>query len=172
MKRSRGYTLVEVVVSLSIFGVFLAIAFALTADIRKWEKRLPVNFVRNPSVISVVARMRRDVLDAQVPPGRTSIYVNEHDGYTNGPQTLIFQTWTGTSAETVVWDLREAGVARRISYRVGVRSQWVSRGLPPDLKFALDAVSFSERPYGVRFLAKDGDGQLAIDQILQPRAHD
>lgn len=172
MKRQRGYTLMEVVVALSIFGVMLVIAFALTADMRKWEKRLPVNFVRNPSVISVVARMRRDVLDAHIPPGKTSIYVTEFKEFKNGEQTLIFESWTGASAQTIIWDFTEPGVAKRISYNVGVRSQWISRGLPPDMKFEIDAVKFEGRPYGVRFRAKDDDGQLAIDQILQPRTHE
>lgn len=172
MKRARGFTLLEVAVAMAIFGMFLVVAFTLTSEMRSWEKRLPVNFMRNPQIISVIARMRRDVLD--VLPFNGKIYLPSHDGYTNGPKTLIIQTVLPTGLQIIVWDLTEAGVAKRVSYNVGVRSQWAARGLP--LEFTanaeFDAVKFPDRPYGVRIKAKDSNGQLAIDQILQPRTHD
>ena len=75
-RRERGFTLLEVIVAMSIFGVFLYIVFSLTSDMRGWEKRLPVNFMRNPQVMSVVARMRRDVMDLH-PPESDRIYVDK-----------------------------------------------------------------------------------------------
>jgi prepilin-type N-terminal cleavage/methylation domain-containing protein len=168
----RGFTLLEVVVSMSIFATFLVLAFTLTSEMRRWEKKLPVNFIRNPQIISVIARMRRDVLDVQV-PGNGKIYLPEYQGYMNGPKTLIIETGLPTGVQTVIWDFSEAGVARRVSYNVGVRSEWVARGVPPEFSAGvdIDAVEFAGRPYGVRLKAKDGNGTLAIDQILQPRAH-
>ena len=173
MRRSRGFTLLEVAIAMAIFGMFLVVAFSLTSDMRKWEKRLPVNFMRHPQVMSVIARMRRDVLDVQVPPPPNKrIYLKSHDGYTSGEQTLILQTILPDGLHIVVWDFTEAGVARRISYDVGDKSQWIARGLPPELDLELEAVEFPNRPYGVRLKAKDSNGQLAIDQIFQPRAHE
>lgn len=171
MRRQRGFTLLEVAVAMAVFGIFLVIAFTLTSEMRGYEKKLPVNFMRNPQIISVIARMRRDVLD--VLPFNGKIYLPEHDGYTNGPKTLILQTVLPSGLQIVVWDLTEPGVAKRISYNVGVKSQWIARGLPPDFSAnaVIDAVEFSGRPYGVRIKAKDSNGQLAIDQILQPRTH-
>jgi prepilin-type N-terminal cleavage/methylation domain-containing protein len=166
--RPRGFTLLEVAVAMSIFGVFLIVALTLTSEMGGWEKKLPVNFMRHPQVISVIARMRRDVLDVQVPPNG-NIYLKEHDGYVNGSQTLIIQTVLPTGLQTVVWDFTEPGVAKRISYNVGVKSQWVARGMPGS--FEIGSVEFRGRPYGVRLLAEDSNGQLAIDQILQPRTH-
>lgn len=173
MRRQRGFTLLEVAVAMAVFGIFLIVAFTLTSEMRAYEKKLPVNFMRNPQIISVIARMRRDVLD--VLPFNNKIYLPKHDGYENGPKTLILQTvMPNGGLHVVVWDLREPGVAKRISYNVGVKSQWAARGLPieftADVEF--DAVEFPGRPYGVRIKAKDGNGRLAIDQILQPRAHD
>jgi prepilin-type N-terminal cleavage/methylation domain-containing protein len=173
LRRQRGFTLLEVAVAMAVFGVFLIVAFTLTSEMRAYEKKLPVNFLRHPQVISVIARMRRDVLD--VLPFSGKLYLPNHDGYVNGPKTLIMQTILPTgNLQIVVWDLTEPGVAKRISYNVGEKSEWIARGLPPeftaDVEF--DAVEFPGRPYGVRIKAKDGNGKLAIDQILQPRTHD
>lgn len=161
-------------ISMTIFGIFLAIAFTLTAEMRKWEKRLPVNYMRNPQIISVIARMRRDVLDAQIPPSQDTIYVNDHDGYVNGLKTLIMQTQLPSGLQIVVWDLSESGVVRRVSYNVGVKSEWVARGVPPDFSNGaeFDSVQFAGRVDAVRLIAKDSNGRIAIDQILQPRAYE
>lgn len=172
-RRQHGYTLLEVIISMTIFGTFLAIAFTLTAEMRRWEKRLPVNFMRHPQIMNVLARMRRDVQDVQVLPGQP-IYKNEHDGYVMGDKTLIIQTLMPSGLQTVVWDFSEEGVARRVAYNVGVKSQWVARGVPPEFSMGVDieAVEFPGRPYGVRLVAKDSNGLIAIDQILQPRAYE
>lgn len=170
--RQRGFTLLEMIVSMSIFATFLVLAFTLTSEMRRWEKKLPVNFIRNPQIISVIARMRRDVLDVQVPPNG-KIYLDEYKDFVNGKQTLIIETQLPTGLQTVIWDFSESGVARRISYNVGAKAEWLARGLPPEFSSGvdIDAVKFAGRPYGVRLTAKDGNGKLAIDQILQPRAH-
>lgn len=156
---------------MTIFGTFLAIAFALTAEMRRYEKRLPVNFMRHPQIISVIARMRRDLLDVQISANKV-LYVPEHDGYVNGPKTLIIEAGLTTGSQIVVWDFSEPGVVRRVSYNVGVKSEWVARGVPPEFSPEIDSVKFAGRPYGVRLIAKDSNGRIAIDQILQPRAYE
>ncbi|MDP9190719.1 MAG: hypothetical protein M3P06_03345 [Acidobacteriota bacterium] len=160
---------------MTIFAIFLAIAFTLTAEMRKWEKRLPVNFMRHPQIISVIARMRRDVLDAQLPPApKDTIYLDDHDGFVNGEKILILQTQLPEGLQIVVWDLSQVGVVRRISYNVGAKSAWVARGIPPEFSVGvkLDSVKFDDRLYAVRLIAKDSNGRTAIDQILQPRAYE
>jgi hypothetical protein len=160
-------------ISMTIFAIFLAIAFTLTAEMRKWEKRLPVNFMRHPQIISVIARMRRDVLDVDILSNK-AIYIDKHDGYVNGAKTLILQTGLQTGIQTIVWDFSEPGLVRRVSYNVGVKSEWVARGVPHEFSFGaeIDAVQFEGRPFGVRLIAKDSNGNVAIDQILQPRAYE
>lgn len=157
---------------MTIFGIFLAIAFGLTAEMRRYEKRLPVNFMRHPQIISVIARMRRDVQDVNIASNQP-IYV-EHDGYVNGPKTLVIQSGLETGTQIVVWDFSEPGVVRRIAYNVGVKSEWVARGVPPEFSVGtkVEAVKFAGRPYGVRLIARDTNGRIAIDQILQPRAYE
>lgn len=171
-RRERGFSLLEVAISLAVFGIFLAIVFTLTSEMRDWEKRLPINFMKNPQVMSVLARIRRDVLDVQVPPNGT-IYLDEWDGYKNGPKILIIETLLPTGLQKIVWDFTEPTVVKRIAYNVGVPTTWVAHGLPPEFTSGveLDAVKFESRVYGVRLIAKDSNGKIAIDQILQPRAH-
>lgn len=160
----------ELVVTMTIFGIFLMIVCTLTLEMRGNEKRYPVNFMQHPQVISVLGRMRRDVLDSfgvDPYPGGTP------DGkYTQSPKTLIVQTIIGGGAQTIVWDFSHAGEVHRVAYNVGVTTEWVARGLPPDFAGTIDAVETPGHPFGVRITAVDKDKRLAIDQYLQPRAHE
>lgn len=167
--RQRGYSVLEAIVAMAIFGMFLAVLFTLTAEMRDYEKRLPVNFHRHPQVIAVLTRVRRDVLDAH---GRTP-YRKQHGEYTSSDKVLILETVAPTGGvETVVWDFRSAGEVRRISYAVGMPSQWIARGLPVELaQLEIDAVKTDDdAAWATRIMARDSEGRLAIDTILQPRA--
>ena len=72
----------------------------------------------------------------------------------------------------MIWDFSKPGEVLRRSYNVGVKTDWVARGVPPEFAVEIEAVKFAGRPYGVRIVAKDQEGRVAIDQILQPRAHE
>ena len=174
----RGFSLLETVFAISIFGIFIIILVTLTAEMRGNDKRYPVNFMRHPQMIAVVSRLRRDVLDATLydsgvtPPRKTPMYTATVGGYSQSPQTLILYSIQPTGfAETVVWDFSVAGVATRKSFSVGAQvSEWVARGLPSQI--TIDTWEIPDRPYAVRVQAKDQAGLLAIDQIFQPRSHD
>jgi type II secretory pathway pseudopilin PulG len=172
--RQRGYTLVEVAVMMTVFGALLAIFFVLTAEMRKWEKRLPVNYMRHPQVASVMMRVRRDVLDASVAAGGP--YPPKFGTFEQGPKVLIIDTiLPNGTIQTVVWDFSENTVVRRHAYTNEMKTEtWTARGLPPDFLSTteISAVEFADRPFGVRITAKDSNGKTAIDQILQPRSHD
>lgn len=168
-RAQRGYSLIEVVVAMAIFVTFLAVVFILTAEMRSWEKRLPMNMHKHPQVSAVLARIRRDVLDAH----GSKPYRNTHDGYTMNEKVLILETvHENGGVRTIVWDFREPTVVRRVSYNVGARTEWVARGLPHD--FASVELQAEDVPnakaWGVRIQAKDANGRLAIDQIYVPRA--
>ena len=173
-QRQRGFSLLEVTIAMTVFGVFLVVFFMLTAEMRDWEKRLPVNLMRNPQIAGVLGRMRRDVQDAWIPFGKTP-YVNEHDGFSmSSPNTIILNVMQSTGGnQIIVWDFNTPGVARRIAYNVGFKNEWRAAGLPEDFakNFTIGAVELNDRPYGVRITMKDDHGRVAIDQILQPRTH-
>ena len=167
VRRERGFTLLETVFALAIFGILIFILTVMTAEMRGNDKRYPLNYMRHPQVSSVLSRMRRDVLDATQGP----MYPVSVASYTQTKETLIIYVMQPSGfAETVVWDFSVPGVATRKSFNVGAQvSQWIARGLPS--QFTIDIFEIPGRPYGVRVQARDKAGQLAIDQIFQPRAH-
>ncbi len=169
MVRQRGYSLLEVIFAMAIFGMLCAVLFILTAEMRFYEKRLPINMHKNPQVIAVLSRLRRDVLDA----ASRQAYRKTHDGYESSEKVLIIDTMVpGGGQRTVVWDFRTPREVRRREYQVGVHQDWVSRGLPVDFSnVEVDAVKITPgSAWATRIVAKDGSGRIAIDTILQPRA--
>jgi prepilin-type N-terminal cleavage/methylation domain-containing protein len=166
VKRERGFTLMEIVVVLAIFGVFLWIVVILTADMRTWEKRMPVNFMTHPQISAVISRLRRDVQDATNP-----YYRDSYSTYTMSEKTLIvYRLQQSGTAETVVWDFSTDGQVTRhaLTDIAGETSAWTARGTPT---FRITDFPIPYHPDSVRIQAFDKDGKLAIDQIFQPRAH-
>jgi prepilin-type N-terminal cleavage/methylation domain-containing protein len=165
-RRQRGYSLLEVVVAMTIFGIVLAILFQLTAEMRYWEKRLPVNMYKHPQIIAVLARLRRDVQDSLR-------YENAFDGYTSSEQVLIVETVnTKGGVDKVIWDFRTPREVHRREYSAGkFEGEWVARGVPA--AFTVAALKTRESAaWAARITAKDTKGRLAIDTILQPRAEE
>ena len=175
----HGFTLMEAVMTLAIFGIFIFIFVTLTAEMRGYDKRYPVNFMKHPQVTAVLSRMRRDVWDATLYKSLdesgemvdTPMYPEDVDDYSQSDKTLIVYSIQASGfAQTVVWDFSVPGEARRLSYNVGVVvSDWRARGLPGT--FTIGTYEIPNRPYAVRMKAFDGAGTLAIDQIFQPRSH-
>lgn len=167
-RRERGYSMLEIVVVLAVFGVFLYVVVSLTAEMRRQEKKYPVNFLANPDVNSVLTRLRRDVYD-------TKVYYDEYAGVKSSDQVLWVDTITeaGTS-EVVMWDFRTAGEAHRRVYnsaQVQV-SEWVTHGVP------IFAVTQTDGPHGTNpievraiDISDPKHPKLSIDEIITPRPH-
>lgn len=161
--RSRGYTLLEVVVALAVFGIFIFILVEITAEMNANEKRNPVNFMAHPQVAAVLSRMRRDVWDSIDYPASV-------DKYEQSPKVLILDVLReeGTS-EKVVYDFTTPGEVHRLSFAVGAQtSEWVARGLP---EFRIGDYQVPSNGDAVRIQATDKKGNLAVDQIFRPRPH-
>jgi prepilin-type N-terminal cleavage/methylation domain-containing protein len=164
VRRERGYTMMEVVIAMAIFGIALWIVVILTAEMRANEKRYPVNFMENPEVSSVMARIRKDVFD-------TKYYPSEFQGFEQTPKTLILYTLTQSGfGETVIWDFRTKGDVHRKSFNATQQvADWVAHGLP---NFSIDTYELSTGQDAVRVTAVDDNNKLAIDEIFVPRPHD
>ncbi|HEV8434670.1 MAG TPA: prepilin-type N-terminal cleavage/methylation domain-containing protein [Thermoanaerobaculia bacterium] len=162
----KGFTLMEIVVSLSIFGTFIIISALLTKEMMGYEKKLPIDFLANPQVSAVISRLRRDVEDATAP-----YYPDKFENYTQTESTLILYSLDeNNQARTIVWDFTDPSLVRRRAYNVGIlANEWVARGLP---KLSINAYEVPDHAYSVRVQAVDQHGILAIDQIFQPRPHE
>lgn len=166
MKRERGYSLLEVIVAMTVFLGFVFLVSTLSLEMRRVEKQFPINFMVHPQVSAVVSRMRRDVLDATTP-----YYPSNYQTYTQSPKTLILYSLQASGfAQTVVYDFSTPGEVRRRTFSVGaMTSDWVARGVP---KFIVTDFPLPNHPTSVRIQAFDQKGALAIDQIFQPRPHE
>ena len=164
VRRARGFTLMEVVFTIAIFGVFLLIIVSLTMNMRKNEEKYPVNFMTHPEVASVIARLRKDVFD-------TKYYPAAFQGYSQSNKTLLLYTLrTSGFAETVVYDFRTNGEVHRKAFNAtSLSSDWVARGVPT---FEIGDYKVLTGQDAVRIKAYDKNGKLAIDEIFLPRAHD
>lgn len=162
--RERGFTLMEIVVAMAVFGVFLMILVQLTADMTFYEKKYTVNFMAHPQAAAVVSRLRRDVADATPP-----YYPETVEAYSQTPKTLLLDIMEAGGVKHVVWDFRTKGEVHRISYNVAVPTEWVAHGTP---EFVITDLPLQNKPDSVRILAKDEGGRLVIDQVFQPRPHE
>lgn len=164
VRRERGYTLVEIVVAMAIFGIFLFMIILMTSEMDKNRKRSPVNFMAHPQVSAVMSRLRRDVEDSQSYPA-------EVDKYEQGPKTLIVELLAEDGTiERIVWDFTKAGEVHRLTFRVGaLTTQWDAYGLP-DFQAKVKDYPIGDQ-YATRIQAVDKKGQLAIDQLFTPRKH-
>jgi prepilin-type N-terminal cleavage/methylation domain-containing protein len=164
MRRQRGYTLMEIVVTLAVFGIFLFIVVLLTAEMRANEKKYPINYMAHPEVSSVMARLRKDIYD-------TKYYPATFQDYSQTPQTLILYTLQQSGfGETVIYDFRTAGEVHRKSFNATqLTGDWVARGVP---RFSIGNFTLGTGQDAVRITATDEQNRLAIDEIFVPRPHD
>ena len=164
VRSRRGFTLMEVVVTLAVFGMFLLIIVILTAEMRRNEKRYPINYMAHPEVEAVMSRLRKDILD-------TKYYPATFQGYQQTGKTLLLYTLKQTGfGETVIYDFRTAGEVHRKAFNATQQSSdWMARGVPD---FDIAAYSLNTGQDAVRITARDAQNQLAIDQIFLPRPHD
>ncbi len=163
VRRQRGFSLVEMLVVLGIFGAFVAIIGIVTYEMYRVQKKWPVNYMTHPETGGVVARVRRDVLDSLYYPA-------EFQGYTQSNKLLLIYVVSQDGfAKTVIYDFRKPGEVKRMEYKSKeLHNVWLAHAVP---SFEIGSYSLDTGQTAVRLLAKDPGGKLAIDQIFVPRAH-
>lgn len=161
MVRRRGYTLVEMAVALAIFSLLLMVAVSLENQMLRFDRSMRLRFMIHPEHMAVIARVRRDVLDAQGYPVSAGPHVQS-------PKSLILAQLSGQNAiQQVVYDFSEEGLVRRITYQQNQKiGEWLGRGLP---RFEVSSFTMPNDEVAVRLQGLDRNGVLVVDQILLPR---
>jgi prepilin-type N-terminal cleavage/methylation domain-containing protein len=161
MVRQRGYSLMEMVVALAIFSVLLLVAVSLENQMLRFERSMRTRFMIHPEEMAVIARVRKDVLDAQG-------YAVSAGPYVQSPTSLILSELTPENIQQqVVYDFAEQGLVRRIIYQQNEKiGEWVGRGLP---QFQVSSFTMPNDEVAVRLYGFDRKGTLIVDQILLPR---
>jgi hypothetical protein len=167
-RRDRGFTLAEVLVSMSVFMVVLTIMFMLTREMRTYEKKMPVNMMRHPQTSAVLARLRKDVLSG-IGSQPFKDHFQDYDAEDATNLCIIEYLNDGGFLRTVVWDFRTSGQAIRLEFNAGEPAgQWLARGVPA---FTVERIDRGSSPDALELKAVDDRGNLAIDQIYIPRSH-
>ena len=163
VRRQRGFTLVEMLVTVAVFGVFVIIIGTLTYNMYYVQQKWPINYMSHPEVGGVVARVRRDVLDSLYYPA-------EFEGFVQTNRTLlIYVVGQDGFAKTIVYDFRKNNEVRRLEYKSKeLETTWIGRAMPA---FEIDHYDMPTGEIAVRLIARDTGGKRAIDQIFVPRPH-
>lgn len=159
-RRSRGFSLLELVVALAVFGGLILILTILQAEMMKHGSSARIRLMTHPEPASLLARLRTDVLDAQG-------YRGSVDGFTQNETTLLLSMISpDADPRSVVYDFGDDGMVHRYDYRAEERiSEWTARGLP---RFEVSSYDMPDGQVAARIQAWD-NGRLVIDEILEPR---
>jgi prepilin-type N-terminal cleavage/methylation domain-containing protein len=162
VKRSRGFSLIEIVVALAIFALLLLILVGLESQLVRFDRHMRIELFTHPEPAAVLARVRRDVLDSVGYPG-------QQGEWTQTATTLLLNGLDEDGKPVViVYDFSKANTAHRLAYHGNeLFAEWSANNVPA---FTIDAVELPRGETAVRLTALDNHGRVAIDQIITPRA--
>lgn len=161
MKRCGGYTLVEVVVAMAIFSVFLLVLVGLQSEFVRFDREIRVQMFSHPAPLSVLARLQRDILDS-------TSYPAQYREWTQSPQTLLLSVPAETGKGVVVWDFTEAGTATRREFMPDAEAwEWNARAVP---QYEIGSYEMPDGRVAVRVRSIDEKGRLSVDRVILPRA--
>lgn len=170
MRSERGFSLVELIVTIAILGFLILILVSLERELVLFDRKTRVDLFTQPNTSAVLHRIRRDVLDAKN-------YVDEAYGeYEPGPSVLLLDfppSWRkAEESYVIVWDFSEEKKAKRIELVDGEKiSEWATEtGAKYEIAAwqACTEESGCGGPYYMRLLGHDAKGAIVVDQKVAP----
>lgn len=155
--------MLEIIVALAVFGILMLVLAGLDREFLRFDREMRVQFFLHPEPMSVLARVRRDVLDSRGYPA-------SFQSWSQSPTQLLLYVEDPKTPKLmiVVYDFSEVGFARRLAFEGKEKvSDWRARGVP---KFTIGSYDMPRGGTAVRLKALDEKGRLAVDQIIQPRS--
>ncbi|HUF18680.1 MAG TPA: prepilin-type N-terminal cleavage/methylation domain-containing protein [Thermoanaerobaculia bacterium] len=162
-RQSSGFSLVELTVTVAIFGVFLLILTGLATQMARFDRAFRLELMTHPQTMAVLSRVQRDV-HASV------AYPSSHGEFEQNPRTLLL-TLPGESggAVTVIYDFSGDTEVRRLAFQGGISlPEWIARGTG---SYEISSYEMPDERVAVRLRGRDREGRLAVDQIYQPHPH-
>jgi len=163
LSRQRGSSLLELVVALAILGALLMMIVSLQSQMFHFERTMRIELMTHPETMAVLARVRKDVLDATGYPATAGSYVQS-------PTVLILG---GTDERgqpiQIVYDFQRDQMVVRATFHAGTGAkigEWVARGVP---RYRVSSYEMPDGSTAVRLQGEDRQGRLTIDQIYEPR---
>lgn len=154
----RGSSLIELVVAMAVFGIFLLVLVSLAAEYRKLDRQVTFAWFLHPDDMAVATRVRRDVLDSRG-------YPDSFGSDQQTPTTLLLG-WPG--ARVVVWKFGEEEVRREEWKGANPVSTWTAKATR---RFEISAWEARDGVTGVRLRGTNADGRVVVDRIFAPRPH-
>lgn len=159
-RHSRGFSMLELVVSVALFGVFLLILTGLATQMATLERTFRLELLTHPQTMAVLSRVQRDVQSSVAYPA-------SHGAFAQNPRTLLL-TLPGDAkgTVTVVYDFSTDHQVRRLAFQ-GETSlpAWIARGTA---RYEVGSFEMPDERVAVRLRGRDRKGRMAVDQIYQP----
>lgn len=157
--RGGGFTVLEVIVTLAIVAILLAIVAQVHLEYIRFDRAATKSLFRHPQLSAVTARVRNDVLS-------TAAYPIEFRDWEQSSQTLIVRL-DGSPPRTAVWEFSEGSATRHLFEPGEQVSVWRAGGVP---LFTVSAVELDQdRRVATRLVATAENGKVIFDGIFQPR---
>lgn len=155
-RRAHGSSLVELVVAMAVFGVFLLILTSLAGEYRRLDRQVQFSWFLHPDDMAVATRVRRDVLDSRG-------YPDSFGTDAQSPTTLLLHQ---AGARTIIWRFEDDAV-RREEWKGAVPvGTWSARATR---QFEIAAWGAPDGATGVHLIGRSDEGRIVVDRFFAPR---
>jgi len=160
VRSRRGASLLELLIALSIFGVFLIVIMVLQREAIRFDRQVQIQWKDHVHPSAIAARLERDVREA-------SSYPASFLHFTQSSSTLLLRRSGNGPQQTIIYEF-ENGMTRRREYKnESPEHYWEARGVP---RFVVTAITSESGNVGVQLTGIDARSRIIIENAFFPRA--